>query len=360
MSSLMERLIKNSSSADTNSLEKSVFMNNRSHVETPVPAMNISFSGDYTIGFESGLTVYAGPSKHFKSNFCLLALKSYLDTYEDAICLFYDSEFGAAKEYFETFGIDPNRVVHTPIEDVEQLRHDLSKQLDEIEKGDKVFVFVDSVGNLASRKEIEDAISDKNVADMTRAKQLKSLFRIVTPKVVMRDLPFFVVAHTYDTMEMYSKKIVSGGTGIYYSANSIYIIGRQQEKEGTVLEGYNFMIRVEKSRKIKEGSVIPIEVSFNGGIKKYSGLLDIAVQTGFVIKPKKGFFTRTTVEDDKNWRRKESHCSEFWSPILKDENFRKSVSNLYKLSGGSNMFTDEMIDNEDFDTETGEIKNADG
>ena len=134
-------------------------------------------------------------------------------------------------------------------------------QLNNIERGDRLIVIVDSVGNLASRKEVEDAIDGKSVADMSRAKQLKSLFRMVTPHLTMKDIPMVVVNHTYKEIGLYPKDIVSGGTGVYYSADNIYIIGRQQEKEGTEVTGYNFIINVEKSRHVREKSKIPVEVS---------------------------------------------------------------------------------------------------
>ena len=119
---------------------------------------------------------------------------------------------------------------------------------------------------------------------------MKSLFRMVTPHLTIKDIPMVVVNHTYQTMEMFSKAVVSGGTGIYYSADNIYIIGRQQEKTGTDLTGYNFIINVEKSRFVREKSKIPVEVSFEGGISKWSGLLDMAMESGHVIKPSNGWY----------------------------------------------------------------------
>lgn len=355
--SLMDRLLKSSTLDHTSVLEDSEFLNNRDEITTPVPMMNVAFSGRLDGGFGPGLTLFAGPSKHFKSNMSLLEVASYMKKYDEAVCLFYDSEFGSSKEYFSAFGIDPNRVLHTPIENIEQLKFDLANQLDGIKKGDKVIIFVDSVGNLASKKEIDDAKDEKSVADMTRAKALKSLFRIVTPMVVMRDLPFIVVAHTYDTQEMYSKKVVSGGTGLYYSANNIFIVGRRQNKDKTTKEirGYDFILNVDKSRTIKEGSAIPINVTFKGGVDRYSGLLDVALATGYVVKPKQGWYSRIIVKDDKNWRKEESSCKEFWNPILQDEEFRRLVSEMYLLGGNGNMITEELVAGVDFDAETGEL-----
>ena len=176
---------------------------------------------------------------------------------------------------------------------------------------------------------------------MTRAKQIKSLFRMVTPHLSMKDIPMVVVNHTYKTMELYSKDVVGGGTGSYYSADNIFIIGRQQEKEGTEVIGYNFIINVEKSRYVKEKSKIPVSVSFDGGISKWSGLLDLALESGHVIKPSNGWYSKvdkTTGEvSDKKYRTKDTDSKEFWLPILKEKSFRDFIEDKYRVASGSIM-----------------------
>ena len=107
--------------------------------------------------------------------------------------------------------------MHTPITDVEKLKFDIIGQLENIERNDKVIIVIDSIGNLASKKELEDALSEKSVADMSRAKALKGLFRMVTPYLKMKDIPLLAVNHTYQEMGLFPKSIVSGGTGIYLS-----------------------------------------------------------------------------------------------------------------------------------------------
>ena len=249
---LLEKLKKNSTIKDSEVLSESKFFNAKDVIQTPVPMVNVALSGRLDGGLTPGLTVFAGPSKHFKTAFALLLAKSYLEKYDDAVVLFYDSEFGSPQSYFDSFGIETSRILHTPITDIEQLKHDAMAQLSNIERGDHIIVVVDSVGNLASRKEVDDALDGKSVADMSRAKQLKSLFRMITPHLTLKDIPMIVVNHTYKEIGLYPKDIVSGGTGVYYSADNIYIIGRQQEKDGTELTGYNFIINVEKSRHVRD------------------------------------------------------------------------------------------------------------
>lgn len=346
--SLYEKLKKSSTVKESSILSESKFFTKKDMIPTSIPVINIALSGKIDGGLTPGLTMFAGPSKHFKTAFSLLCAKAYLDKYPDAMLLFYDSEFGTPQAYFETFGIALDRVFHTPITDVEQLKFDCSTQLNNIERGDHLIIVIDSIGNLASKKEVEDALDGKSVADMSRAKQLKSFFRIVTPQLTMKDIPMVVVNHTYKTMEMYSKDVVGGGTGSYYSADNIFIIGRQQEKDGTELTGYNFIINVEKSRYVREKSKIPVEVSFEGGISRWSGLLDIALETEYVIKPSNGWFSRVDPEtgevEEKKFRRADTHNKEFWMPLLTSKAFRAAVEDLYVVAHGEIIKQDDTVE----------------
>ena len=266
--------------------------------------------------------------------------KSYLDKYKDAALLFYDSEFGTPQSYFDSFGIDTNRVLHTPLTDIEQLKFDIMAQLTDLERGDKLIIVIDSIGNLASKKEVDDALEGKSVADMSRAKQVKSLFRMVTPHLNIKDIPMIVVNHTYKEIGLYPKDIVGGGTGSYYSADNIFIIGRQQEKEGTEVIGYNFIINVEKSRYVKEKSKIPVSVSFDGGISKWSGLLDLALESKHVVKPTNGWYSKVDedgVVEDKKYRIKDTDTKEFWMPILSQKTFRDFIEDKYRVASGNIM-----------------------
>jgi RecA/RadA recombinase len=262
--------------------------------------------------------------------------KAYQDKYPESIVLFYDSEFGTPQNYFTSFGIDTDRVIHTPVTDVEQLKFDIMNQLSNIERGEKVMIVIDSIGNLASKKEVEDALDQKSVGDMTRAKQIKSLFRMVTPHLTLKDIPMVVVNHTYMEIGMFPKAIVGGGTGSYYSADNIYILGRQQEKDGTELIGYNFIINVEKSRYVREKAKIPVTVRFDGGISKYSGLLEMALESGHVTKPNVGWYAKVDIKtgevESKKWRIADTESPEFWDSILSNNSFKEWIRKNYQFN----------------------------
>lgn len=335
----MDKLKKNSKIEYTAVLEDSKFFNAKDEVPTQVPMINVALSGRLDGGLTPGLTVLAGPSKHFKTAFSLLMAKSYMDKYPDSVMLFYDSEFGTPQAYFDSFGIDKSRVLHTPITDVEQLKFDVIGQLNNLERGEKVIIVIDSVGNLASKKELEDALNEKSVADMSRAKALKGLFRMITPYLTMKDVPMVVVNHTYMEIGMFPKAVVSGGTGIYYSADTIWILGRQQDKDGTEIKGYHFIINVEKSRYVKEKSKIPVSVSFEGGIQRFSGLLDIALAGNFVVKPSNGWYQKVDRATGElvgtKVREAQTLNEEFWTDILSSKEFQDYVKGSFQVGHSS-------------------------
>jgi len=324
----MSKLKKNSKVSLSTELSESEFFTEKEVVDTGVPMLNVALTGSLSGGVTTGLTVLAGPSKHFKTSFALKMAGAYLAAKPDAVMLFYDSEFGSPQSYFDSFDIDTSRVLHTPITNVEELKFDLVNQLEALDKEDDVIIVIDSIGNLASKKELEDALDEKSVADMSRAKALKGLFRMVTPYLAMKNIPLLAINHTYKEIGLFPKDVVGGGTGIYYSANNIWIIGRRQNKTGTEVTGYDFVIKVEKSRYVKEQSKIPISVSWEGGIDKWSGLLDVALASGHVVKPSNGWYQK--VGEEKKYRAADLDFL-FWDDIVNDEEFIQYVEKMYQI-----------------------------
>jgi RecA/RadA recombinase len=346
--SIMDKLKKNTKLKTTEVLSESDFFTHKQMVSTSVPMVNVALSGSVDGGLSPGLTVLAGPSKHFKTSFALLMAGAYLDAHKDAVILFYDSEFGSPQSYFEQFGVDSSRVLHTPITNIEELKFDLISQLEGLTKKDNVIIVIDSIGNLASKKELEDAVSEKSVGDMTRAKQLKSLFRMCTPYLAMKDIPLLAVNHTYQTQEMFSKAVVSGGTGIYYSANDIWILGRRQVKTGTEITGYDFVINIEKSRSVKEKSKIPISVSWEGGVEKYSGLLEVALAGGYAMKPSNGWYEGVNPETGEVLTSKSRVADtlkpEFWERIMSETDFKDFIKRTFTIGYKSEIDFDELVE----------------
>ena len=342
--SLKERIKKASTIATAGMLSESRVYEKKDSITTSVPMINVALSGQVDGGMTPGLLQICGKSKHFKSCFSLLIASAFMKKNPDGMILFYDSEWGSPKSYFESFNLDPNQVHHAPIKNIEQLTFDVVAQLESFNPTDKVLVLVDSIGNLASKREIENALKKNEAQDMTRAKALKSLFRMVTPYLEENGIPMVVINHVYEAQDNTKKQVVSGGTGVYLSSNNIWIIGRRQDAtkndgEKEVL-GYDFIINVEKSRNIREGMKIPISVSYADGIKQWSGLVEEAMDAGWIVCPKQGWYVKsdpTTGEvlSPKNYRLAEiEDDADFWKDMFKTTNLAEFIKNKYTLPAG--------------------------
>lgn len=348
---LMQKMLKAGSVSGSALMSESVFFNEKDVVSTSLPILNVAFSGEIDGGFSSGLTILSGESKTFKTNFALYCLKSYLDKYKEGMGIIYDTEYGITVDGLRSFGIDPSRVLHVPVEHVEQLKFDFVKKLENIERGDKVCFLVDSIGQISSKKEVDDAHDEKSVADMTRAKAIRSLLRLITLQLVKKDLPCFMINHVYTEIgAMYPKTIIPGGTSVTYSSNQIFVITKSQEKGSDgELDGWNFNLNIFKSRSVMEKSKFSVQVMYDGGIQKYSGMLDLALLSGDVIKPKVGWYQLVDRETGEiigsSFRAKDFAKDEIAGVVIQRPEFKEFVKNKFKLSVGS------MTNEENFEEE---------
>jgi len=330
-SALMKRMMKNSTVNGTDILGESKYFK-RSSIMTSIPLLNVAFSGDFNGGLSAGITMLAGESRSFKTGFLIQLALAFQTKHKDGIVLFYDSEYSSL-EYWISAGIDMNRVLHVPIETVEELKIDITQQLNDIEESEHVMVVIDSIGGLASAKEAQDAEDGKSTVDMSRAKAMASLFRIITPKLNKRDIPLVLINSFYETIEMYSKRVYGGGKKIFLASDDVWFISRAQDKEGKDLVGYNFTLNIDKSRTIKEGSKFPINVTWVDGIDKYSGLYELAKEFGALQVA--GAWVKvmdlSTGELSGN-KRAAAIGSEFYDELLKHQPFVDFVKNKYCLN----------------------------
>lgn len=349
--SLLEKMMKAGSIKGTLASESKMF-SQKDFIKTNLPILNIAFSGSLDGGLVPGLTVIAGPSKSYKSLLTLYCLKAFQDKYPEGVCIFYDCEYGITEDYMNSIGIDASKVIKIDILNIEELKFDIVKKLQAVSKNDKVFIMIDSIGNMASIKEVDDAENEKSVADMSRAKSLKSLFRIITPLLTKNDIPCIAINHVYMEIGLYPKAIVGGGTGIMYSANQVFIMGKSQIKEGTEIVGYDFTINIEKSRFVKEKSKLPISVSYNNGINKWSAMFDLAESSGFIEKAKVGWYLTNDPETGEvsavSKRKGQIEKDDaFFEKLVRNAEFKKHVEDKYKL--GNMVNTTEDYPDEDDD-----------
>lgn len=335
MSKLLEKLRKNTI-IKPEILKSSRYFTNETFYSTRIPLLNLALSGKLNGGLPRGIVQIAAPPKHFKTNFMIELIRAFQQENKDtdAITILYDSELGSTPEYYENAGIDTSRIDHRPIRSVEELKSDCANLMNDIEEGDKVLICLDSIGMLRSEKETEDAKDNKTTVDMTRAKQLKSFFRIITGEAAIKQIPMVIVNHSYQTMEMYSKEVAAGGRGAQYAAHTLLFITKAQENDKedgkNVLAGFRFTLRAGMSRYVKENSTFPISVMFGEGIDRFSGIFELALDLGFLSNPKKGWYTLGN--DEKLQRRSDiEENQEIMNGILNNPEFIKAVEANYAL-----------------------------
>lgn len=140
--------------------------------------------------------------------------------------------------------------------------------------------------------------------------------------------------------------VVTHNSGPLYSANQVFIYSKSQEKEGTDIIGWNFNITVEKSRFVKEKTKLSFLVTYDGGINKWSGLMDIALESGHVIKPSNGWYSRVNTEtgevEEKKWRLNDTNSKDFWESIVDSDAFKAFVTKKYAVSNNA-MLSEEPV-----------------
>lgn len=338
MSKLLEKLRKNTI-VDAQILKNSKYFDTGDFITTRIPLLNLALSGKLHGGLPSGIVQIAAPPKHFKTNFMLELMYGFQEKHkkDDYLIVLYDSELGSTVDYYEKSGIDTTRVDHRPIKSVEELRSDIANLLNDISEGDKVLICVDSIGMLRSNKETKDAMAEHDAADMTRAKALNSLFRIITGEAAIKRIPIVIVNHSYQTLEMFSKEVPAGGRKTQYAAHTLLFITKAQEKEKEagkdVLAGFRFTLRAGLSRYVKENATFPITVMFGEGIDRNSGIFDYALALGYVIAPKQGWYKLKEWDDDHALVRRSTleESDEFARNLLSDAAFCEAVEAQYRL-----------------------------
>jgi len=272
---LNKEMAKHSTYGDT--LDKSTV----SEIDHFIPTGNFNLNACLTGSFQGGYpnnraVALAGPSGTGKTFLLLNAIKQAQDMGYSIV--FYDSENAVDKELVEKFGIDSTKFRYEPCNTVQEFRSSVTALTDLLieqkNKGaelPKILIALDSAGNLATAKEIADAKSGSDKADMTRAKLLKSTFRILMTKLGICKIPFLFTNHTYQTQDLFSKQVGGGGTGPEYAASIILFLGKAKLKEGTEQTGIIVTARPNKNRFAKP---LPIKfhISFNKGMNPYIGL----------------------------------------------------------------------------------------
>ena len=249
-------------------------------IDTGSYIFNALLSGSIYGGLPANkITAIAGESATGKTFFVMGMVKSFLDANPDAGVLYFESESAITKQMVIDRGIDPQRMVMIPVTTVQEFRTQAIKVLDNyLETSNKkpMMFVLDSLGMLSTTKEVEDTSEGKETRDMTRAQVLKAAFRVLTLKLGRAGVPLVVTNHTYESMGLFSTKEMGGGSGLKYAASSIVFLSKKKEKDGTDVIGNIVHCRNYKSRLTVENKMVDVRLTYDKGLDKYYGLLDLA------------------------------------------------------------------------------------
>ena len=260
------------------------------YIDTGSYIFNALLSGSIYNGLPNNkITALAGESATGKTFFALGMCKQFLNDNPNSAVIYFESESAITKNMIEERGIDSSRIVIVPVTTVQEFRTQSIKIIDQYikDKSDMKMCFVlDSLGMLSTTKEIEDTASGAETRDMTRAQLVKGAFRVLTLKLGKAGVPLIVTNHTYDEMGLFAKKVMGGGSGLKYAASSIIFLSKKKEKDGKDVIGNIVHCKNEKSRLTIENKMVDVMLSYETGLDRYYGLLDLAI--------KYGIFTQTS------------------------------------------------------------------
>jgi len=257
----------------------------RTYIDTDIYMLNALLSKSIYGGVsDNRMTVFAGPEAVGKSYLCYNIARNAQKKGKNVI--YIDTEFSIELTELKDFGIDisPERFMLIRSNKVEDIKFMMSQFLNELKQQkmdgndiDETIVFLDSIGQLASIKEVEDAIDGKNKTDMSRAKAIKSLFRIINADLGYLNIPLICTNHTYKTLDLFPQDVQGGGKGVDYSASSIVFLSKAQLKTGKEDDldlnssGILVTAKAKKNRNAKPKK-IKFEINHTSGVNPFKGL----------------------------------------------------------------------------------------
>lgn len=260
-------------------------------VDTGSYILNAALSGSLYGGVPNNkITAFAGESATGKTFFVMGVVKQFLNDNPDAAVFYFDTEAAVTKDMMKSRGIDTNRVIISEPETIQKFRHTALQIIDNYSKTSEkdrppMMMVLDSLGQLSTTKEVEDTAAGSETRDMTKAAVLKATFRVLNLKLAKVNVPLLVTNHVYDVVGSYiPMKEMSGGSGLKYTASQIVFLGKKKEKDGQEVIGNIIKVNMMKSRFTKENKKIEVLLTYDKGLDRYYGLLQLAEKYNIIKK----------------------------------------------------------------------------
>ena len=255
-----------------------------SYVDSGSYILNALLSGDIYGGLPSNkITAFAGESATGKTFFVLGCVRQFLADNPSGGVIYFESESAISKDMVESRDIDSSRMVILPVATVQEFRNQAVKVLEKHLATDEserppLMLCLDSLGMLSTSKEVEDMADGKDTRDMTRAQVIRGAFRVLTLMLGKAKVPMLVTNHTYEEMGLFPTKKMGGGMGLRFAADVILFLSKKKEKNGTEVIGNIIHCKNEKNRFTKENKIVDVLLTYDKGLDRYYGMLDLAVK----------------------------------------------------------------------------------
>lgn len=274
------------------SMKNSKFGRVKEYIKTRSRVINLAISSGINLGVPIGKSIMlAGPTSSGKTQIALSSIKEAVD--KGYTIFYWDSEFAAEESIFKSLDVDSRRVIHMPMAELDDIKTAFTKLCkQEIEEGDKILHIFDSMGAWITGKTLNDAESGKEAKDMTIPGSKKALMTLINQFCGKLNMGSIVINHTYANVGGYgSPTIISGGGALYLPSVILEFTGKAKWKNPENKEeqiGNIFSFIIKKSRLSRESTKGKFAMSNDHGLSKYYGLLDYAIDGGYVTKGKKG------------------------------------------------------------------------
>jgi recombination protein RecA len=336
-------------------LKDSPYVNVSDWISTGSYALNKVLSGSYFKGIPSGrITGLAGPSGCGKSFICGNCIReAQKKGYKVAV---FDSENAIDNDFYDRIGVITEDLLRIPALTVNDVKNTASKMMTQFKENhpdEKLFIVIDSVTGLSTEKQLYDDVEkDSTAQDMGLfAKQIRALAKVLTHNAAMTDTPVLFTNHIWVQPAANPKAApitkMNGGEGLIYAASAIAYLRAKKEWEdvkgkGKKITGCFLTASTEKNRFVPQGAKAEIWLSFKKGMNKWYGMLDEAIEYGF-IKQAGAWYNTVDQETgevlSKCQGASKLYTKEIWEPIL--ETLNAKVESEFKFA---DMVDDDAID----------------
>ena len=288
MNDFFDELISATGNEYASKVADGMLGNVNDYIDTGSYILNALLSGSLYKGLPTNkITAFAGESATGKTFFLLGICKQFLSDNPSGGVLYFESESALTPEMIAEREIDTSRFIQLPVATIQEFAHQASRVVDKhIEKGDRpLLLCLDSLGMLSTAKEVGDVSEGADKVDMTKARIVKGAFRVLTLKLAKAGIPLLVTNHTYKQVgTMFPQDVMGGGSGLQYAASNIVFLSRRKEKDGTDVIGNVIHCKNFKSRLTKENKKVDVLLTYDQGLNRHYGLLDLAEKYGIISK----------------------------------------------------------------------------